>query len=53
MEKNVICEILGNVGIVKMNRSKKLNAFTRELTTELTRALEECERNEKVSLVIL
>ncbi len=53
LEKNVICEILGNVGIVKMNRSKKLNAFTRELTTELTKALEECERNEKVSLVIL
>lgn len=53
MEKNVIFEILGNVGIVKMNRSKKLNAFTRELTTELRKALEECERNEKVFLVIL
>lgn len=53
MEKNVICEILGNVGIVKMNRPKKLNAFTRELTTELTEALERFEKNEMISLVIL
>lgn len=53
MEKNIISKILGNVGIIKMNRPKKLNAFTRELVSELREILEEYEKNSKVSLVIL
>jgi len=46
-------ELINAVGIIRMNRPEKFNAFNREMSTELQRALDDCGANKAVRAVYL
>lgn len=53
IEDLVLFERKGNLGIVSLNRPKKLNSLTRELTAKLREILRKCEIDENVSMIFL
>lgn len=51
--KNILTEKEDNIGIVKLNRPKVLNALNHELMSELVQALEELDRDDSVRAIVL
>ncbi len=51
--QNILVSKEGNVGIVKLNRPKVLNALNSELMVELVNALEELDKEQSVHTIIL
>lgn len=52
-EKLVLVERLGKIAYVTLNRPEKLNALSKELLDDLDDALEEVEKDDSISVVIL
>jgi enoyl-CoA hydratase len=50
---NIIIEKKGNIGIIKINRPNNLNALNKETIVELTKAVEELEKDKNIKVVIL
>jgi enoyl-CoA hydratase len=53
MDKKVLIEKKGKVAYLILNRPEKLNALSFELLTELSQALDEMERDDGVSVLII
>lgn len=51
--ENIVVSKEGNVGVVRLNRPKVLNALNSELMVELVNALEELDRDQEVRVIIL
>lgn len=54
--KNIVVERVGknsNVGLIKLNRPRALNALCDELMTEVNQALDQFEGDTKIGCVIL
>jgi len=51
--KTIIVEIDDHVALIKLNRPEALNALNAQLMDELSKAVAEAERNEKVRCIIL
>jgi len=51
--KNIIVEKKGNVGVIKINRPKVLNALDKETVRELLNAVSELEDDKKIKAAIL
>jgi enoyl-CoA hydratase len=51
--QNIIYEKQGNVGIIKFNRPKALNALNPDLLADMRQALEEIEKDPSVRVLIL
>ena len=49
----IIFEILGQVGIITLNRPERFNAITHPMLAELSRCLIECEKDDQVRAVVL
>ncbi len=51
--KTIVVEIDDHVALIRLNRPDALNALNRVLLTELSQALSEAEKNEKVRCIVL
>ena len=51
--RNILTSTEDQIGIVALNRPNVLNALNQELMTELVKALEEFDRDEKIRVIIL
>lgn len=51
--KNLIVEVAGKIGIVKINRPKVMNAMNTETAIELEKAMHELNENDRVRVVII
>jgi 2-(1,2-epoxy-1,2-dihydrophenyl)acetyl-CoA isomerase len=51
--ENILLEIDGSVAILKMNRTKKLNAFNTGLLKDMLEAVEEINRDDSIRVAIL
>ncbi len=51
--KTIVVEIDDHVALIRLNRPDALNALNRALLTELSQALGEAERNEKVRCIVI
>ncbi len=50
---NIIVEKKENIGIIKINRPNNLNALNKDTILELTKAVEELEKDKNIKVVIL
>jgi enoyl-CoA hydratase len=50
---NILVEKKGNIGKIKINRPNNLNALNKETIIELTKAIEELEKDKEIKVVIL
>jgi len=50
---NIIVEKKGNIGIIKINRPNNLNALNKDTIMELTKAVEELEKDKNIKVAIL
>ena len=53
MYKTLIYEKKDNIGILTINRPDKLNAISNELTSELSKFLDDVEKDEKLKVLII
>ena len=53
MSDSVLLQVDEHVATISLNRSEKLNAFTDEMLFELVAAIDQCEQNPAVRVVIL
>ncbi|MEK5442998.1 enoyl-CoA hydratase/isomerase family protein [Fredinandcohnia sp. FSL W7-1320] len=51
--ETVICDVVGNVGVITLNRPKQLNAISEQLTKDVWNALDELEKNNDVKSVVI
>ena len=51
--RTLIVEVSANVAVIRLNRPDAMNALNQELLTELSAALAEADRSEKVRVIIL
>lgn len=51
--ENIVVSKEGNIGVVRLNRPKVLNALNSELMVELVNALEELDSDQEVRVIIL
>jgi 2-(1,2-epoxy-1,2-dihydrophenyl)acetyl-CoA isomerase len=51
--KYIKTELKGAVGVIRLNRPDKYNAFIREMSLELQQAIEEASSNEEVRAILL
>jgi len=49
----IVFEIQNGVGIIKLNRPEKYNAFNREMALSLQQTLDQCEQNPEVRAIYL
>lgn len=50
---NILVEKKGNIGIIKINRPNNLNALNKDTIMELTKAVEELEKDKNIKVAIL
>jgi len=53
MSDNLLFDINGHIATITLNRPEKLNAFTTEMLYAWADALQECQRNDQVRVVVL
>lgn len=53
MTENLLFNIQGHIATITLNRPDKLNAFTTEMLYAWADALQECQRNDQVRVVVL
>ena len=53
MTDQIISNVRGKLGHIKLNRPKALNALTEEMCVELTRLLVAWEKDEKIGAVLI
>jgi enoyl-CoA hydratase len=51
--QNILVETKGRVGIIRLNRPQALNALNRELVTELSRAIDAFEADDKIGCLLI
>lgn len=53
MTENLLFDIQGHIATITLNRPEKLNAFTTEMLYAWADALQECQRNDQIRVVVL
>ena len=51
--ETIIVDVEDHVCVIKLNRPEALNALNNQLLRELTEALEDCQKNDKVRCIVL
>ena len=51
--QNILVETKGRVGIIRLNRSRALNALNRALVTELSQAIDAFEADDKIGCLLI